>query len=147
MGIDVEIRIGLKKKPSENDHIFITNLYNDCKVIDGDLGLFEKSMWTDSRLENPSQYEAIYEICSGTRYYGNHYERGPAISIIGTFVCLLALFQNYEPTIYYGGDCEDFLKEMNHSEYENLINHFVKNGNAPYRGTDYSQPITKKERL
>ena len=128
MGIDMEIRFSLEIEPDEKFMIFANNLLRDKSSICEQ----EKALYKDE--------DELYGINSLSRFYGKGYERGPFISLYGLCAVLEKLFEEYKIKIYYHGDCSEFdesyvfdLKKRN-----DLLEYFCKNGEAPYRRSNYN---------
>lgn len=140
MGIDIEIAIGLKNKPDEAFINRMKNLLKDCSPIEGNLYIC-----TDE-VEDIERFSTVYGISSISRYYGEGYERGPFLSLYGLLIFLRKAFKEYEPTIFYGGDCNDSIPEFRESDLDLLMDHFIKVGSSPYRDKNYNEPfIPEKE--
>lgn len=76
--------------------------------------------------------ERMYEVPVWCRWYGNEYERGPALQIYG----LLRYLMQHElvEAVYYGADSNDSYEEVTGEVAEALLSHFLKHGNLPYGG-------------
>lgn len=133
MGVDIEIRIGLKKIPKTKIINKLNWMLKDCSPIEGIVKLSD-----GDDIEEPERFKIIYEISSLTRYYGEGYERGPFIYIYGFIHFLIFYFKEYDLTIFYGGDCSDYISEIKDG-LKSIMEHFVKNGNSPYTGIYYKE--------
>ena len=105
MGIDVEIAIGLKIKPTYRQVEKIINEYVSGSKIHGRLELINMEWLDENEMDVYNKYEEMYEVSSCERYYGEGYERGHFDLINDSINLLRSLFKEFDPVIYYYGDC------------------------------------------
>jgi len=127
MGVDVEIRVGLKKEPPEWFINRVRNMVEQNSHVEGKL----TDGFTD--VEDHEQYKMILGISSLTRYYGKGYERGPFLDIFSLLVFLKTAFSAYEPSIFYDGDSGYTINQISENELHKLMEHFSEHGEEPYR--------------
>ena len=76
--------------------------------------------------------ENRYEVNLFCRFYDIGYERGPWPELAGVIEWLRR--QLIVSRIFYGGDCDDVLKEVTPDTIEATWAHFARNGTLPYLG-------------
>lgn len=82
--------------------------------------------------------EATHEVdCGCTRFYGEHYERGPWPRIAATLMELLAS-EDVEK-VWYGSDCEDRAQPIDAAGINAISAHYMAHGQRPYRREGYRQ--------
>jgi hypothetical protein len=129
MGIDAEMAVTLK---NANDIDLLNARFkvaHDCEDTavpsNGDL------IFRDQLNEGfPTNTFAVN--VGWMRYYGKHYERGPILKFITQIEWLRAQPEVLE--VYYGGDCDVGLNPISREESVELLFHFFKYGEQPYRG-------------
>lgn len=138
MGVDIEIRVGLKKEPPEWYINRVKNMVEQNSHVEGKL----TNGFTD--VENHEQYKMILGISSLTRYYGKGYERGPFLDIFSLLVFLMTAFSEYEPSLFYDGDSGETISQISAKELQELMKHFAEYGEEPYRGENlYGDKLDK----
>lgn len=75
---------------------------------------------------------STHEVDQTWRYYGPGYERGPWPCIAATLLALLAS-EDIE-TVWYYGDCNDGDEPFTPERLEQYNEHYIENGDRPYRG-------------
>ena len=78
------------------------------------------------------------------RYYGPGYERGPWPRIAAILMTLMAS-EDVE-TVWYYGDCSDGDEPFTPSRLEQYNNHYIANGDRPYRGVPAAKRLSTGDR-
>lgn len=112
MGIDIEIAV--KCKPGYNPP-------SPSFAVEGEM----------SDTGNPYVDASTHSLSSLTRYYGEHYERGPWPHIAAYLLELMS-DPNVE-RVWYDGDSGDCLEEMTFERWCKMCDHYRLNGERPYR--------------
>lgn len=135
MGADVNIAIGLKRRPTHRQVEKIIDEYVSGSRIHGDIVLADVEFFDENEMEVYSKYEEMYEVYSCARYYGEGYERGNFDLISDSINLLRSLFEEFDPEIYYYSDycylsdTSVFTKE----DQRELMEYYNRFGNRPYR--------------
>ena len=110
MGIDVRIAVEWKGdgEPPSPDY-----------AIEGELA------------EGSSVEGATHELNSMTRYYGQHYERGPW-PYIGAYLLQLVSMPGIA-RVWYGSDDDSPMEEVTFEWWCQMSRHYWDNGERPYR--------------
>lgn len=128
MGVDVVIYIRVKDSS--------TTLRTEDPIIDGEhykIDIFPEEYKT-------KEFNPTHRIDTCDRYYGPCYERGPfCFSILPR---LLNLLNSPDvDKVWYGGDCSDSGTELTRAYLFELINHWIDNGERPYRKCELVEGI------
>lgn len=83
------------------------------------------------------EYKLSFEVYSLSRYYDEHYPRGPYLEIYSTAEALEVMFKDYGVKVFYSGDCDDDVYAFDKERRMEIMEYFVKHGEEKYRGDNY----------